>query len=223
MHTILVVDDDEAMRRVIKLNLADGYRVFDTGEPEHALALALEHKPDAILLDLRMPRYSGFELCQTFASFNATQLIPVVIVSGEAGARTKQLCRDLRAVDYFEKPVDFDALRSRLADLLQRRQRERRAEVRVRLRVAVRLTGADQAGESFDVVTTTENVGSNSFLCACGVAINEGSCIDVHLRFAEGSDDHVGKATIIRSEWNETHYPRYACRFSEIIGNWVLH
>ncbi len=222
MHTILVVDDDEAMRRVIKLNLADGYRVFDTGEPEQALALALEHKPDAILLDLRMPRYSGFELCQTFASFNATQLIPVVIVSGEAGARTKQLCRDLRAVDYFEKPVDFDALRLRLADLLQRRQRERRAEVRVRLRVAVRLTGADQAGESFDVVTTTENVGSNSFLCACGVAINEGSCIDVHLRFA-GSDDHVGKATIIRSEWNETHYPRYACRFSEIIGNWVLH
>ena len=132
MHTILVVDDDEAMRRVIKLNLADGYRVFDTGEPEHALALALEHKPDAILLDLRMPRYSGFELCQTFASFNATQLIPVVIVSGEAGARTKQLCRDLRAVDYFEKPVDFDTLRSRLADLFQRRQKERRAQVRVR-------------------------------------------------------------------------------------------
>src|SRR5438132_13927248 len=102
MHTILVVDDDEAMRRVIKLNLDYGYKVFDTGEPEHALALALEHKPDAILLDLRMPRYSGFELCQTFASFNATQLIPVVIVSGEAGARTKELCKDLRAVDYFE-------------------------------------------------------------------------------------------------------------------------
>src|SRR6266403_6407751 len=126
MNTILVVDDDEAIRRLIKLNLADDYRVFDTGEPEHALALALEVKPDAILLDLRMPRYSGFELCQTYASFSSTQLIPVIIVSGEAGARTKQLCRDLRAVDHFEKPVDFDALRSRLADLLQKRQRERR-------------------------------------------------------------------------------------------------
>jgi DNA-binding response OmpR family regulator len=43
---------------------------------------------------------------------------PVVVVSGEAAAKTKQLCRDLRAVDYFEKPVDFDALRSRLADSL---------------------------------------------------------------------------------------------------------
>src|SRR2546426_12027141 len=172
MNTLLVVDDDEAMRRLIRLSLADSYKIVDTGEPEHALALALEHKPDAILLDLRMPRYSGFELCQTFASFNATQLIPVVIVSGEAGARTKQLCRDLRAVDYFEKPVDFDALRSRLADLLQRRQRERRAEARVRMRVAVRLTGADQAGETLDVVTSTENVGSNRLLLSCGAAIN---------------------------------------------------
>jgi CheY-like chemotaxis protein len=56
--TILVVDDDQAMRRLVKLNLADLYDVVDTGEPEAALALALEHKPDVILLDLRMPRYS---------------------------------------------------------------------------------------------------------------------------------------------------------------------
>jgi len=223
MNTILVVDDDESMRRLIRLNLEDSYRVLETGEPEDALALTLEHKPDAILLDLRMPKYSGFELCQTLASFNATQLIPVVIVSGEAGARTKQLCKDLRAVDYFEKPVDFDALRSRLADLLRGRQRERRSEVRVRLKVAIRLTGQDESGQAFDVVTTTENVGSNSFLCACGVAIDGRAGIDVHLRLAGGPDDYVGKATIVRSEWNETHYPRYGCRFSEKTGTWVLH
>jgi len=127
-------------------------------------------------------------------SFNATQLYRVVIVAGEAGRETKQLCRDLRAVDYFEKPVDFDALRRVWQTCFKARQRERRAEVRVRLRVAVRLTGADQAGESFDVVTTTENVGSNSFLCACGVAINEGSCIDVHCDSLEGPTITWGKA-----------------------------
>jgi DNA-binding response OmpR family regulator len=220
MNTILVVDDDEAIRRLIKLNLDDSYRVFDTGEPEHALALALEHKPDAILLDLRMPRYSGFELCQTLASFHATQLIPVVIVSGEAGARTKQLCRDLRAADYFEKPVDFDALRDRLTELLQKRQKERRAEVRVRLKVAVRLKGTNRSGGTFDVVTSTENVGSRSFLCACGVPIEDGSQIVVHL--ASGTDEHVGKATIVRSEWSETDYPRYGCLLIEKTGNWVL-
>ena len=108
MNKLLVVDDDEAMRKVIRLNLADSYEVIDTGEPEHALALALEHKPDAILLDLRMPKYSGFELCQTFTSLSSTQMIPVLVISGEAGTKTKQFCRDLGAVAYFEKPVDFD-------------------------------------------------------------------------------------------------------------------
>jgi CheY-like chemotaxis protein len=74
---ILIVDDDEAIRRLVRLNLTDLYEIFDAGQPEEALALALEHKPDALLLDLRMPRYSGFELCKTFTSFSATQLIPV--------------------------------------------------------------------------------------------------------------------------------------------------
>src|SRR5258708_10587657 len=139
MNTLLVVDDDDAMRGLIRLNLADSYRIVDTGEPEHALALALQHKPDAILLDLRMPKYSGFELCQTFTSFSSTQLIPVLLISGEAGAKTKQFCRDLGAVAYFEKPVDFDALRAQLADFLKTRRKERRSEVRVRLRVPLRL------------------------------------------------------------------------------------
>src|SRR5437762_10100390 len=74
MNKLLVVDDDEAMRKVIRLNLADSYEVIDTGEPEHALALALEHKPDAILLDLRMPKYSGFELCQTRSEEHTSEL-----------------------------------------------------------------------------------------------------------------------------------------------------
>ena len=55
MNRLLVVDDDDAIRRLIRLNLADHYEVLDTAEPEQALALALENKPDAILLDLRMP------------------------------------------------------------------------------------------------------------------------------------------------------------------------
>jgi CheY-like chemotaxis protein len=221
MNKLLVVDDDDAVRRMIRLNLADIYEVLDTAEPEQALALALEHKPDAILLDLRMPRYSGFQLCQTFANFNSTQLIPIVVVSGEAGARTKELCRDLGAAAYFEKPVDFDSLRSRLAELLHGQRIERRSEVRVRLRVTVRLTCA-RAGERIDVTTNTENVGRGSFLCACGAALTDGILIDVRLPLAGSDDDYVGKAEVIRSEWNDMHYPRYGCRFKERPERWVL-
>jgi len=64
MEKLLIVDDEEAMRRLLRINLADSYEIIDTGDPEHALALALQNKPSAILLDLRMPRCSGFELCR---------------------------------------------------------------------------------------------------------------------------------------------------------------
>jgi DNA-binding response OmpR family regulator len=54
--------------------LSEGYEVIDTVDPEQALGLALEHKPDAILLDLMMPKFSGFELCQSFCSLSYTRL-----------------------------------------------------------------------------------------------------------------------------------------------------
>ncbi len=129
MGRLLIIDDDDAMRRLLRLNLAGSHEIIDTGDPEEALALALQHKPDAILLDLRMPKFSGFELCQTFTSFSSTQLIPVFVVSGEAGARTKQICRDLGAAEYFEKPVDFERLRVSLEKVLRGKRPERRIEL----------------------------------------------------------------------------------------------
>src|SRR5277367_3415601 len=95
MEKLLVVDDDEAIRRLIRLELCASYEIIDSGEPEQGLALALENRPDAILLDLRMPKYSGYDLLQTFTSFGCTQMIPVIIVSGEAGGETKEHCKQL--------------------------------------------------------------------------------------------------------------------------------
>src|SRR5437660_10573860 len=118
MGKLLIVDDDQALRRLMHLELSETYEVIGTGEPEQGLALALEHKPDAILLDLRMPKYSGYELCHTLTTLSSTQLIPVIIVSGEAGDTTKQLCRKLGATAYFEKPLDIDHLISVLSGML---------------------------------------------------------------------------------------------------------
>ncbi len=219
MPKLLVVDDEEAMRRLLRLNLSDKYEIVDTGDPDQALALALEHKPDAILLDLRMPKYSGFELCRTFATFSSTQLIPVLVISGEAGSNTKEFCRDLGAAAYFEKPVDFDALQERLDGLLQQGRKERRSEVRVALRVPLKLQGFTAEGNPFEVVTTSENVSLNGFLCACSVSLATGSVVEVYLL---GSSLRVGKARIVRSEWQNTEYPRYGFRFIEKSGQWVL-
>lgn len=208
------------MRRLVRLHLSDLYEVVDTGQPERALAMALEHKPDAILLDLRMPRYSGFELCQTFSSFSGTQLIPIIIVSGEAGAQTMHCCRELGAAAYFQKPVDFDALRSRLADFQRDRRRERRSEVRVRLRVGLRLAGTDQDGVPFRTLATPENLSCSSFFCACPVALSPGAECDVYLVGVE--EQFVGKAWTVRSEWNDSPFPRYGFRLFEKTPAWIL-
>src|ERR1700693_5030571 len=122
MGKVLIVDDDEALRRLMCLELCETHEVIDSGEPERGLALALEYRPDVILLDLRMPKYSGYELLQTFTSFSRTQMIPVIIVSGEAGGQTKEQCKQLGAAGYFEKPIDFDALRSFLQQMAKTRK-----------------------------------------------------------------------------------------------------
>ena len=216
---LLVVDDEESMRRLMRLNLGDKYQIVDTGEPETALSLALEYKPDAILLDLRMPKYSGYELAQTFTTFSSTQLTPVLVISGEAGSTTKSFCRDLGVAAYFEKPVDFDALEQTLSKLLTAGRKERRSEVRVKLRVPIRIAGQAADGSDFDVLTMTENVSKSGFLCACNVDIHVGATIEVSLT---NSSELVGKAKVMRSEWQDTPYPRYGCRFTEKFGTWVL-
>src|SRR5260370_42077761 len=132
MGKLVIVDDDEALRRLMCLELRDAYEIIDSGEPEQGLALALEHRPDAILLDLRMSKYSGYELLQTFTSFSRTQMIPVIIVSGEAGGQTKEHCKQLGAAGYFEKPIDFDALRACLQQAGSKGPHIPRSEVRVR-------------------------------------------------------------------------------------------
>jgi len=216
---LLVVDDEMAMRRLIRMNLAEEYEIVDTGEPEHALALALEHKPDAILLDLRMPKYSGFELCQMFTSFGATQLIPVLVISGEAGSSTKEFCRGLGVAGYFEKPVDFAALRVRLSEFLQTRRRERRSESRARLRVPLKLIGTDARGTQFVALTVSENIGPSSFLCATNISMEADWTVEVHIL---GGDRRAGRARIVRSDSQDSRYPRYACRFIEKPENWLL-
>jgi DNA-binding response OmpR family regulator len=220
MAKLLVVDDDEALRRLMQLELGDTYEVIITGEPEHGLALALESKPDAILLDLRMPKYSGYELLQTFVTFSRTQTIPVVIVSGEAGAQTKEHWKQLGAAEYFEKPLDFVALRACLSQIVKNRRHIPRSEVRVRLRVSLKLRGKDTHGNPFEEAAITEDVSLSGFLCSCARDIPARTVLEVYITTCR--DDYVGKAEIVHADAKSAPMHRYGCRFTEKTGPWVL-
>lgn len=220
MKRILIVDDDDAMRGLLRVHLEDSFEVIDTGVPEEALALALEHKPDAILLDLMMPKFSGFELCQTMSSLSFTQLMPIFIVSGQTAAKYRTFCKDLGASGYFEKPVDFEALKARLNEVLGGQRPERRSEVRVRLRIPLKLRGTDAKGAPVDQITTTDNVSRSGFLCGCTAPLQVNSVLDVYL--VREHEECVGRARVVRSEACDTPCPRYGFRFVEKQGQWVL-
>lgn len=220
MEKLLIVDDDAALRRLMRLELSDTYEVIDSGEPEHGLALALESKPEAILLDLRMPKYSGYELLQTFTSFSHTQKIPVIVVSGEAGGQTKEHCKQLGAAGYFEKPIDFDALRVCLRKVAKHRNDPPRSEVRVRLRVPLKLRGLNELGNQIEEPATTENVSVSGFLCVCAAAFAGNSNLAVFL--INPDENYVGKAKIVHSDSQGAKLRRYGCVFTEKNGPWVL-
>lgn len=220
MRKILVVDDDEALRRLMRLELSDTYEIIDSGEPEQGLALALEYKPDAILLDLRMPKYSGYELLQTFTSFSHTQKIPVIVVSGEAGGQTKELCEQLGAAGYFEKPIDFEAMRTRLGQIIKSRRYIPHTEVRVRLHIPLKLQGTDSQGKRFEEVIITESVSLSGFRCNCTAELPANSIVEAYM--TTPPREYVGKAKIVHSDTKAAPVRNYTCRFIEKIGPWVL-
>ena len=221
MPRILIIDDDETIRDLLRVRLEDAYEIMDTPDPEEAIALSLQYKPDAILLDLRMPKFSGFEVCQTLTCLSFTKQIPIFIISGEAATKYKAFCQNLGAAGYFEKPIDFDQLRACLAIALQQKRPEHRAEARIRLDLILKLRGTDRDGTPFELVTTTENVSANGFLCGCTAALEKDAIVEVFL-CSEG-EHHVGAARAVRAEWRETPYPRYGFRFVNKPTEWLLH
>lgn len=220
MPKILIVDDDQSMRRLLRMRLADAYEIIDTGEPEQALSLALEHRPDAIFLDLMMPKYSGFQLCQSLRSLSYTCRIPIFIITGEAGMKYREHCEHLGATGYFEKPIDFKKLKERLLQEIQTPRSERRAHVRVRMQIGLRLRGNDAAGKMVEELTTTENVSAGGFLCNCIASLVHGAMVEVFL--SSGTGCFVGKAQVVRQEAPGAPWQRYGFQFVEKNSEWVL-
>jgi response regulator RpfG family c-di-GMP phosphodiesterase len=185
------------------------------------LGLALEHKPRAILLDLMMPDCSGFELCQSFHNLSYTTRIPIFVVTGESANKYRDYMSNLGAVGFFEKPIDFVKLKSRLASELQIRPSERRAHVRVRMKLILKLKGTDASQRSFEQLTTTENVSAGGFLCTLPLHLSPNAAFQVFLSGA-GHEHYVGAVRVVRTEAPDTPWQRYAFQFTERTPEWIL-
>ena len=220
MHKILIVDDDEATLSLMRAHLSDAYEIIETEDPQQAIAQALNHKPDAILLDLMMPNFSGFELCQSFRALSYTSAIPIFIITGETEAKYKDHCINLGATAFFEKPLNFDELKRRLAEELQNTKPEQRSQVRVRMRLDIKLKGMDASGRAFEETTTTENVSAEGFMCNSMSSLLKDAIIEVSL--ISGGEHYAGRARVVRKESSVAPWRRYGFQFEGKREAWPL-
>ena len=221
MARILIIDDDDAIRRMLRFRLKDRHEIVDTESPEQGLLLALQQKPDAIFVDLMMPGHTGFEICQTLAGLSFTQLIPVFVISGAPRAIYKDFCDALGAQGYFEKPIDFNALQARLDAILGKKRENRRREARVRLRVGLKLRGRDTKENPFEILTFSEDVSSRGFACGLNVPLARNAVVEVFL-WIPVAHRFTGEARHVWTKYPEK--PEQMCGF-EFLGDpreWIF-
>jgi DNA-binding response OmpR family regulator len=121
MSHILLVDDDELLRRSLAFSLTQaGFRVSTAASAEAALAQARLAPPDIILLDIGLPGLDGLEALRRF---QASSDAPIVFLTARRRELDQILGLELGADDYVTKPFDLDVLVARLRAVLRRAQR----------------------------------------------------------------------------------------------------
>ena len=119
MSTVLVVDDDPAIRTMVRLMLARlSCTVVEAGDGDEALAHVRRESPNLILLDIVMPGLDGWVVLRTLQEEGLTPGIPVVLISGNA-ALDDETARGLGAAAVLPKPFHMRAVRALVQDLLK--------------------------------------------------------------------------------------------------------
>jgi DNA-binding response OmpR family regulator len=119
MSRILVVEDDPTILRGLADNLAiESHEVLTAMDGERACSIVREHKPDLVILDLMLPRMSGYDVCRKLRGEGITTPIMILTARGEEADRVLGL--DLGADDYLTKPFSLRELLARVRALLRR-------------------------------------------------------------------------------------------------------
>jgi len=102
--TILIVDDEETVRRLLRSMLGNKYIVLEAKDGEVAIDIARSQKPDFILMDIMMPNIDGYTACHTIKQDPATKTIPVVMLTAAGQELNKKLAQEMGADGYITKP-----------------------------------------------------------------------------------------------------------------------
>ena len=118
---VLVAEDDPTTGELVCESLqSTGYKTHWAKDGIEALNYILETRPDAVVLDLILPKLNGYEVCSMVRKSRAVQWTPIIIMSGCAEHRDKMQAFGLGADDYVTKPFRLDELLARIEAVLHR-------------------------------------------------------------------------------------------------------
>ncbi len=122
MANILVAEDERDIRELINFTLMyAGHTVTlaANGEEAYEKAMALEQVPDLIMMDVRMPKMTGYEACRRMKGEDKLKAVPVVFLSAKGQDEEIQTGIDAGAVAYILKPFAPEELNRRIAEILE--------------------------------------------------------------------------------------------------------
>jgi type IV pilus assembly protein PilB len=120
---ILVVDDDEVIRRLVTKALGSlpvTPEIFSAADGKEGLATAKKVRPDLVVLDIMMPGLSGFDVCQKLRSNIQTAFIPILMLTGNTDEESRTKGYMVGTDDYMSKPFSVPELHNRVTRLLRR-------------------------------------------------------------------------------------------------------
>jgi len=124
---VLVVDDEKLIVKGIRFSLEqDGMEVDCAYDGEEALSMAKEHKYDIILLDVMLPKLTGFEVCQQIREFST---VPIIMLTAKGDDMDKILGLEYGADDYITKPFNILEVKARIKAIMRRtNQKDKKQE-----------------------------------------------------------------------------------------------
>ena len=121
-ETILVVDDEASIRRILETRLSMiGYQVLTASDGEEALTLFRSHQPDLVVLDVMMPKLDGYGVCQELRKESD---VPIVMLTALGDVADRITGLELGADDYVVKPFSPKELEARIRCVLRRVEKE---------------------------------------------------------------------------------------------------
>lgn len=116
---VLVADDDDDILDLVALRLAAaGYDVVTARDGEEALRVARERRPDLAVLDVTMPKLTGYDVTRALRADDRTSRMPVILLTARVQESDLAAGLEAGADDYLRKPFNAAELRARVANLL---------------------------------------------------------------------------------------------------------